>query len=158
MTWDVFVRAIVVFTADRKATMADLSINGTTILLLVSEALMRDVLRDALHSAGYLVVVASEIGAAVDRLRETRPALLITRPFINSMPGQTAADYLRTKQPGLPILIVSGFMEDDRVRDRNAIDDFHIFPKPYGRDELLQKVNEVLLEIRKRNRPTAYSR
>jgi DNA-binding response OmpR family regulator len=146
------------FTAHGKATMADLSTNGTTILLLVSDALMREVLRDALNSAGYLVVVAAEIGAAVDRLRETRPALLITRPYINSMPGQMAADYLRTKQPGLPILIVSGFMEDDRVRDRNAIDDFHIFPRPFSRDELLKKVNEVLLEIRKRDLPSAYSR
>ena len=146
------------FTANGKATMADLSTTGATILLLVSDALMREVLRDALNSAGYQVVTASEIGAAVDRIRETRPALLITRPYINSMSGQTAADYLRTKQPGLQILIVSGFMEDDRVRDRNEIEDFHIFPKPFGRDELLKKVNEVLLEIRKRDLPRAYSR
>jgi two-component system, response regulator FlrC len=137
--------------------MADLSTTGTTILLLVSDALMREVLRDALKIAGYHVVTAVEIGAAVDRLRETRPALLITRPYINSMSGQMAADYLRTKQPGLPILIVSGFMEDDRVRDRNAIEDFHIFPKPFGRDELLKKVNEVLLEIRNRDLPPTHS-
>jgi DNA-binding response OmpR family regulator len=138
--------------------MADNPTTGATIMLLDSDSLMRDVLRDALNSAGYQVVTAAEIGAAVDRMRETRPALLITRPYINSMSGQTAADYLRTKQPGLPILIVSGFMEDDRVRDRNEIADFHIFPKPFGRDELLQKVHEVLLEIWRRDPPRAYSR
>ena len=65
--------------------MADLSPSNTTILLLVSDPLMRDVLRDGLNSAGYLVVVASDLGEAVDRLREIRPHLLITRPYISSM-------------------------------------------------------------------------
>jgi CheY-like chemotaxis protein len=88
---------------------------------------MRDVIRDALGSAGYQVLTAAELGSAVDRLREARPDLLITRPYINSMPGQTAADYLRTKRPGLPVLIVSRIMEDDR----NAIEDFHVFPNPF---------------------------
>ena len=118
--------------------------NITTILLLVSDPLMRDVLRDALDYAGYLVIVAGELGAAVDRLREMRPDLLITRPYINSMTGQIAADYLRTKRPGLPILIVSGYMDDDRIRDQNAIEDFHIFPRSFTRDEFLEEVRNIL--------------
>jgi DNA-binding response OmpR family regulator len=129
--------------------MTDFSPSTKTILLLVSDPLMKVVIRDALTEAGYLVVTASELGAAVDRLREMRPDLLITRPYINSMPGQTAADYLRNKRPGLPVLIVSGFMDDDRVRDRNAIDDFHIFPKPFTREELLGAVRQVLTAVRK---------
>lgn len=127
--------------------MPDLSPSNTTILLLVSDPLMRDVLRDALDSAGYLVVVAKDLGEAVDRLREIHPHLLITRPYISSMPGQTAADYLRTKRPGLPVLIVAGYMEDDRVRDSTAIDDFHIFPNPFKRQELLTQVTAVLRSI-----------
>jgi len=119
---------------------------SATILLLISDPLMKDVLRDALSSAGYQVLTAVELGGAVDRLREVRPDLLITRPYINSMSGQTAADYLRTKRPGLRVLIVSGFLEDDRVRDRNAIEDFHIFPKPFSRDELLNCIKEILGE------------
>jgi DNA-binding NtrC family response regulator len=118
--------------------------SNTTILLLVSDPLMRDVLKDALDEAGYLVVTTSELGAAVDRLKDMRPDLLITRPYINSMPGQTAADYLRTKCPGLHVLVVSGYMEDDRVRDRNAIEDYDVFPAPFPRQELLRKISEVL--------------
>lgn len=127
--------------------MTDLSPANTTILLLVSDPLMRDVLRDALDSAGYLVVVANDLGQAVDRLREIHPDLLITRPYISSMPGQTAADYLRTKRPGLPVLIVAGYLEDDRVRDSIAIEDFHIFPDPFTRDEFLGKVRNILRSI-----------
>lgn len=127
----------------------DFTPSHKTILLLVSDPLMRDVLRDALESAGYLVVSTSELGAAVDRMQNMRPDLLITRPYISSMPGHMAADYLRTKRPGLPVLIVSGFMQDDRVRDQHSIDDFHTFPKPFTREELLDKVRGVLAAVHK---------
>ena len=129
--------------------MSDFSPSNTTILLLVSDPVMRDVLRDALDGAGYLVVVAGELGAAVDRLREMRPDLLITRPYINSMTGQIAADYLRTKRPGLPILIVTGYMEDDRIRDQNAIEEFHVFPRSFTRDDFLNEVRNILSGIGK---------
>ena len=129
--------------------MSDFSPSNTTILLLVSDPVMRDVLRDALDGAGYLVVAAGELGAAGDRLREMRPDLLITRPYINSMTGQIAADYLRTKRPGLPIMIVTGYMEDDRIRDQNAIEDFHVFPRNFTRDEFLKEVHKVLSGLEK---------
>jgi len=127
--------------------MSDFSPSNTTILLLVSDPVMRDVLRDALNDAGYLVVVAGELGAAVDRLREMRPDLLITRPYINSMTGQIAADYLRTKRPGLPIMIVSGYMEDDRIRDQFAIEDFHVFPRNFSRHDFLKEVHNILSNL-----------
>jgi len=121
-----------------------------TILLLDSEAIMRAGLRDALDSAGYLVVTAGDLGDAVNRLSEIRPDLLITRPYINSMPGRTAADYLRTKHNGLPVLIVSGYLDEERINTQNTIEEFYTFPKPFGRDEFLTKVREVLAAVRKK--------
>lgn len=122
---------------------------NAAILLLVSDPLMRAVLRDALiNGGGYQIVTANNLGDAVDRLREIHADLLVTRSYINSMPGHMAADYLRSKQPGLPVLIVSGFMEDDRVRDQNSIDQLYVFPKPFGRNDLLEKVREVLGLVR----------
>ena len=118
------------------------------ILLLDSDPVMRSALRDALQDAGYLVVAAGDLGAAVDRLREMGADLLVTRPYINSMPGYMAAEYLRTKHPGLPVLMVGGFMSDDRVDVQNAIGEFHTFPKPFSRDELVHKVRDVLNSIR----------
>lgn len=81
---------------------------------------------------------------------EMRPDLLITRPFINSMPGRTAAEYLRGKRNGLPVLIVAGFMDDDRIRVQHDIEAFYTFPKPYSRDELVAKVRDVLDVIRRK--------
>jgi len=111
---------------------------------------MRAGLRDALANAGYLVVIAGDLAEALDRLAETPPDLLITRPYINSMPGRIAADYLRSKQNGLPVLLVAGFLEDDRLDVQNAVEEFHTFPKPFRRDELVAKVKDVLNLIRRK--------
>ena len=121
-----------------------------TILLLDSEPVMRAALHDALENAGYLIRLAGDLGEALDRLAETPPDLLITRPYINSMPGRIAADYLRSKQNGLPVLLVAGFLEDDRVDVQNTVEEFHTFPNPFRRDELVAKVKDVLNLIRRK--------
>jgi DNA-binding NtrC family response regulator len=115
-----------------------------TILLLDSDSTMRTVLHDVLQAAGYLVMKAGDLGSAVDRLSEARPDLLITRPYINSMPGRVAADYLRGRRPGLPVLIVAGYMDEDRLNVQNTVEQFYTFPKPFGREDLLAKVRDVL--------------
>jgi DNA-binding response OmpR family regulator len=121
-----------------------------TILLLESEPAMRAALHDALESAGYLVITAGDLGEAVDRLAETPPDLLITNPYVANMPGRVAADYLRTKQHGLPVLLVAGFLEDDRIEIQNSVDAFYTFPQPFRRDELIARVKEVLQLVRRK--------
>ena len=118
------------------------------ILVLDSESVMRSGLHDALDSAGYMVITAADLAEALERLAETPPDLLITRPYINSMPGHIAADYLRTKQHGLPVLLIAGFLQDDRVEVQNALEDFYTFPKAFRRDELVAKVKDVLNQVR----------
>jgi len=132
--------------------MKDLSSPDAIILLVDSDPVMRSALQDALQSAGYLVLAAGDLGTAVDRLEESRPDLLIIRPYINSMPGHMAATYLRSKRPGLPVLIVGGFLEDDRVNVQNAIAEYFAFPKAYSREEFLAKVAEVLNAVRENRR------
>lgn len=121
-----------------------------TILLLDSDSVMRNVLHDVLQDAGYLVLRAGDLGAAVDRLKETTPDLLLVRPYINSMPGRTAADYLRSRSPGIPVLLVSGYMDEDRLNVQNTVDHFYTFPKPFHRDELLAAIRDVLAQTRPR--------
>jgi len=118
--------------------------NHITILLLVSDQLIRAVTQETLEKEGYVVLAAGDLGAAVDRLREAPPDLLITRMFVQNMPGHQAAKYLRTKHPPMRVLIVGGMLEDDRLADRATLDGFEVFPKPYSTSEFLEKVREVL--------------
>ena len=55
-----------------------------------------------------------------------------------------AAEYLRTRCPGLPVLIVAGLIDDQRIHVQNAVDDFYVFPKPFAVIDMLEKVTEVL--------------
>jgi DNA-binding response OmpR family regulator len=113
------------------------------ILLLDSDPMTRAILHDVLQRAGYLIMDAGDLGVAVDRVKMSRPDLLVVRPYISSMSGAAAAKYLRTRCPGLAVLMVDGFMKDDRLRVQSEVHDMHLFPKPFAPEELLDKVREV---------------
>ena len=120
----------------------------TTILLLVSDPLVRSVLEETLEHEGYTVRATGDLGQAADRLKESRPDLLITRTYVQSMPGHEAAKYLLTKCPTMRVLMVGGLLDDKRLRYRAELQGFEIFPKPYSAAELLQKVKDVLSKPR----------
>lgn len=115
-----------------------------TILLLSSEPIMRSIIQETLEQGGYVVLASGDLGTAVDRLKETKPDLLIIRSYVEDISGYDAAEFLRTKCPGLPVLMVGGFINDDRLRNRMAIGRFEVFPKPFTAAALLEKVKEVL--------------
>jgi DNA-binding NtrC family response regulator len=117
---------------------------NTAILLLISDPDMRSVIRDSLASQGYLVLPAAEIGYAIDRLKEGQPDLLIIRPYINSMPGHEAVKFLRTKSPGLRVLMVGGLIDDTRISYTDVIQNIHVFPKPFTHAQLHSAVAEAL--------------
>jgi CheY-like chemotaxis protein len=128
----------------REPDMTASPLQNASILLLASDPLTRAVLHETLEQAGCLVVAVDSLGPAVERLQQMRPDLLIVRPYINSMPGRMAAQHLRTWRHGLPVLIVGGFLDDERIKVPSELEEFHLFPKPWSRQELLDKVREVL--------------
>ena len=119
-----------------------------TILLLVSDPVVRSVLKETLERAGYTVLATGDLGQAVDRLKQSQPDLLITRTYVEGLTGHDAAIYLRTKCLKMRVLIVGGLLDDERLQYREAIQGFEVFPKPYTAAELLQEVKEVLSKPR----------
>jgi CheY-like chemotaxis protein len=117
---------------------------NTTILLLASDPAVREVVREALESAGYSIIPTGDIGAAVERIKTTIPDLLLIRDYIEEMSGHDAALYLRTLCHGVPVLIFGGILDDDRLENREILHGFEVFPKPFSAAELLQKIKDVL--------------
>jgi CheY-like chemotaxis protein len=124
--------------------VADPSLMKTTILLLVSDPVVRSVLKETLEREGYSVLAVGEMGQAVDRLEECTPDLLITRTYVEGLPGHEAAMYLRTKCVNMKVLMLGGLLDDERLRNREALQGFEVFPRPYTAAELLQEVKNVL--------------
>jgi len=120
------------------------------ILLLGSEPIVRAVMKEVLEQAGYVVLATGSLGTAVDALAESRFELLITHPYVDNITGHQAAKYLRGKNPLMGVLIVTGFLDDDRLQYRAGIEGFEIFPAPYTAAQLIEKVEEVLKATQER--------
>jgi CheY-like chemotaxis protein len=115
------------------------------ILLLDSEPLVRSVLKEILETAGYVVLATGSLSVAVDELARCKIDLLITHPYVENIPGHEAAKYLRTRcQQKLPILFVSGLLDDDRLLNRANVEGFEIFPPPFTAAQLIEKVAQML--------------
>ena len=122
-----------------------------TVLLLASDGVIRRALAKALETEGYCVLAASDIGSAVDWLKDCTPDLLMVRHYTESMSGHEAARYLRKTCPGIPVLLVGGLLDDVRLENREILEEFEVFPKPFKAAELLDKVKEVLGKCALRN-------
>jgi DNA-binding NtrC family response regulator len=118
----------------------------TTILVLISEPLVRLVIQELLERAGYLVLSTGDLGAAVGRIGEASPDLLIISPYVESITGNQAAKYLQTRCLSMRILMVAGFLNDDRLQYRAELERVEIFPQPFTGDQLLEKVRGILSE------------
>jgi DNA-binding response OmpR family regulator len=122
-----------------------------TILFLASDSDISKVISKALDSAGYFVLTAHDLGRAIDFLKDCTPDLLIVRHYTASISGHDAAMHLRRLCHGIPVLIVGGILDDGGLENRETLQGFEIFPKPFHAAELIEKVKEVLAKHPPRN-------
>jgi hypothetical protein len=52
--------------------------------------------------------------------------------------------YLRKKCLKMRVLMLGGLLDDERLRNREALQGFEVFPRPYTATALLHKVKDVL--------------
>jgi two-component system cell cycle sensor histidine kinase/response regulator CckA len=88
--------------------------SGETVLVVDDEAALRAVLRRALSSAGYTVLLAAD-GEEALRLCEAqgeRIRLVLTDVMMPRMSGRVLADHLAELRPDLPVVFMSGYTND----------------------------------------------
>jgi PAS domain S-box-containing protein len=101
---------------------------------------------DQLTSLGYRVLAASNGADALEMLRNDDEVDLLFTDVV--MPGELAgralADKARDLRPGLKVLFSSGYFEGALVGKGELDTDVQFLPKPYRKQELAQKIEEVL--------------
>jgi two-component system cell cycle sensor histidine kinase/response regulator CckA len=110
-----------------------------TILLVDDEPEVRRILQRMLAAQGFTVLAAEDGPSALDLFaRHPDPIhLLITDVEMPDMNGRALARQLRAKAPDLPVLFMSGNMEDE-LADGVVPDPKECFlQKPCTRNELL---------------------
>lgn len=121
--------------------------SGTeTILLVEDEDQVRKLAVIILKTAGYQVLESSDgVQALRSAVEHGGPIdLLITDVVMPGMSGRQTAEQLKTRQPSLKVLYVSGYT-NDAVVTRGALPRGTAFlQKPFTQNTLLHKVRQVL--------------
>ncbi|HEY8975262.1 MAG TPA: ATP-binding protein, partial [Burkholderiaceae bacterium] len=127
---------------------------GLSVLLVEDEAEVRKVALAFLKAQGARVrecVDAAEAMAALDA-DASFDLLLSDIALGTGMRGTELARVLQERQPGLRVLLVSGFSSELLDADQTAPPDWALLPKPYSRAEL---VRAIVAALRRDGEPRA---
>ncbi len=135
--------------ADRVKRAANADLTGTgTILLVEDEEGLRALNARGLASRGYTVLEAGNGVEAIDLLEKSdaRVDLVVSDVVMPEMDGPTMARELRTRNPGLKIIFVSGYAEDAFQKHLPDAEkgQFAFLPKPFTLKQLVAAVKETL--------------
>ena len=119
-----------------------------TILVVDDEAGMRNLARTILERSGFTVITADDGGEAIRFFRrhagEVAAVLLdLTMPV---MSGDETAEQLRRVQPGVPIILSSGYGGQAVAGRFAGKGPAGFLQKPYGPAELIETLQKVLKE------------
>jgi PAS domain S-box-containing protein len=116
------------------------------ILLAEDEDGVRELCRRALDSAGYRVLEARDGAEAISVASSFEGALdlLVTDMFMPVLNGRQLHDALSARRPGLRVLYMSGYTDDEVLRRGQVELGSAFLQKPFGGVALLAKVREIL--------------
>jgi PAS domain S-box-containing protein len=119
------------------------------ILIVDDEEILRELLAEQLVDVGYAVHEASNGVEAIEVLKrlcaeQTQIDAVVLDMNMPKMDGAKAFAEIRTLFPKMPILIATGYAEDDVVRQLQQIGTSAVLVKPYDADLLLEKLNALL--------------
>ena len=115
------------------------------VLLVEDEPPLLRLADRALRRAGFEVMTASSADEALELLEAGAPwpIALVSDVVMPGMDGLTLATRMRERDPGLPVLLVSGYAEAALGRDL-AAEGLRLLPKPYGLADLVAELKAML--------------
>jgi two-component system, cell cycle sensor histidine kinase and response regulator CckA len=124
---------------------ADLTGQGT-ILLVEDEEGLRSLNARGLRSRGYSVIEASNGIEALEALEEKNGAvdLVVSDVVMPEMDGPTLLKSMRSRNPDLKIIFVSGYAEDAFEKSLPENQQFAFLPKPFTLSQLVAAVKETM--------------
>ena len=122
-------------------------LHGTEKILLVEdEAPVRETSARLLRRAGYTVIETAN-GTDAFAGFEQNPSsvdVLVTDMVMPAMGGRDLARKIRAIDPGMPIIFVSGYTDDDELRKSGLDDRTFFIEKPFVPEALLAKLREAV--------------
>jgi len=143
-TFEVFL-PIVEAVPDKEAqTVADDPRGSEKILVVEDNEELRNLLRTVLSEQGYRVFEAVDGLDTIEAQHRCRADLIILDVVMPKMNGKEAYDRLRSIDPGIRVLFMSGYT-DDIIHQKGILDEtIEYIAKPILPRDLLKKVREML--------------
>jgi len=116
------------------------------ILLVEDDDAVRRMTREFLKIAGYTVVEAQSAADAIQWVESNGGAvdLVLTDVVMPGMKGRELVEQLTKLHPGLKVLYMSAYTEDDAINIGILSPGTAFIEKPFSPDELASKVRDVL--------------
>jgi len=123
--------------------------SAATILAVDDDGSVLGLLDAVLRQAGYRVLLADGGWSALETYDkcEERVHLLLTDVIMPDLTGPVVAERLRSRQPDLQVLFISGFHDAELVQRFVTRKGFSLLPKPFTVDGLLRVVRESLTAV-----------
>jgi len=117
-----------------------------SILVVEDDPAIRRLMERVLKMLGYTPTIASDGEEAIKIVSENRlmPDLLITDIIMPGMTGILLAERLKEAMPELKVLFMSGYSYGSIGNYETLKEDMNFIEKPFNRDELSEKIREVL--------------
>jgi CheY-like chemotaxis protein len=117
-----------------------------TILLAEDDEGVRGLAAVSLRAQGYTVLEARDGQEALDvwQRQGARIDLLITNVIMPRLGGRRLAEVLSAARPGLRVLYLSGYTDDEVMRQGVLTTEAVFLEKPFTATALVRKVREVL--------------
>jgi len=123
-----------------------------TLLLVDDEAMILDVGKMMLERLGYRVLVCGGGEEAIEKVNEmgNRIDLVILDLIMPGMDGGRTFEVIREMQPGLPVMISSGYAVNGQAESvmKRGCEGF--IPKPFNLHDLSEKVHRLLVESKRK--------
>jgi CheY-like chemotaxis protein len=121
-------------------------VGSETILLVEDEDLVRKVVARILERAGYRVLIAANGAEAVAIAEQLRGPVdaLITDVVMPGISGKEVAARMAGRFPNLKILFITGYTEDEFLRNGILDQGRAIMLKPFSPEDLLRRLREML--------------
>jgi CheY-like chemotaxis protein len=118
---------------------------NATVLVVEDDPLVRTMARRSLADAGFEVLEAANGREALDLIAEHDAVeVVLTDLAMPELGGQELAQRLSALRPGLPVIFMSGYTDDDLIR-RGLLDaGIPYLEKPFSPDALTRIIRTVL--------------
>lgn len=124
---------------------------GHKVLILDDDADFNSLLTDIFEQADYDVTSIEDPLVAIEVFKDSNFDLVVTDHKMPEMTGTEFMKRIKEMKPKVPVIMVSGYLENDAIRDLISDGVGGVFLKPLNIFSLLERTNELLEEAKKMN-------